>query len=367
MDLSKVKWTSKEYTLQEYVSKYIECFPGIIRVTEGFLGKQEIDSLSSSTVVRVHSLYKQVRVVAESKGGKLFSLPFNLKSLQFLVQGPIPVPVMQIPMTLEIILSKYNLPVTVRSSTVLSFKEKGDLQSQDELLSELTILDTYEESFLLGHPLDRGKLLIQEPIIIPMYMKELKLVLAIGYADGNDDTWNKICQTFKKQVEIEGNVTQIMLEEIFLLDKQHLTQQEPRYSTIEPIYIDISELQKNQRVQVGNKAQVTVAQKSSAQKADDKPVEYVGEPFQPKPPTYRQITEISDIPSDLHGLNIRQVCDCLVLLNMNQYVKAFLAAQIDGDLLYDLDREMMITCLGMNGLNVAKLLKFRNGWRPNLQ
>ncbi|PIO26620.1 hypothetical protein AB205_0068710 [Aquarana catesbeiana] len=92
MDLSEVKWSTFEYTLQGYVTDFQKSFPNIIKITEGFLGKQEIDSISSSTVIRVHSLYNQKRVTAETRSGKLFSLPVKLTRLKFLVpsvKGPV--------------------------------------------------------------------------------------------------------------------------------------------------------------------------------------------------------------------------------------------------------------------------------------
>ncbi|XP_053573250.1 uncharacterized protein LOC128663111 [Bombina bombina] len=363
MEISTPIWTSKEYTLQEYLSKYADSFPNIIKVTEGYLGKQEIDSLSSSMVIRVNSVYNQKRAVAESKVGKVFSIPFNVKNVKFLLaQNNASVSGIQ-PMTLEDILSKYNLPVSVTASKVIAFKEKGDQLSQDEMLPELTIQDTYEQVFLLGHPIDKGKLLIREPIMIPMYMTELKLVVAVGFADGNTDRWNDVCAWFTKQVTNEGNIAEIALEEIFLLDKKDLSPQEPRYSTIEPIYIDLSELYQNHKVQLENTETVTV---NPDQAYDVKAKENCTEPSLPQSQENKHFTNISDIPSDLHGLNVKQVCECLEILNMKQYVKAFSEALVDGHILYELDREMMLSCLGMNGLNIAKLLKFREGWRPNI-
>ena len=50
MDTSKLHWGHQEYNLGEFAEKFKDSFPKIINVTVGFLGQQELDSISSSTV-----------------------------------------------------------------------------------------------------------------------------------------------------------------------------------------------------------------------------------------------------------------------------------------------------------------------------
>lgn len=50
MDTSKLHWGRQEYNLGEFAEKFKDSFPKIINVTVGFLGQQELDSVSSSTV-----------------------------------------------------------------------------------------------------------------------------------------------------------------------------------------------------------------------------------------------------------------------------------------------------------------------------
>lgn len=368
MDPALVKWTATEFSLQGYVSTFRNAFPNIIKITEGFLGKQEIDSVSSSTVIRVHSHYMQQRVVAETKKGKLFSLPTNLTRLKFFVgQDSGPTKTLRLPLTLEDILCKYSLPVAVCLCSALSYKQKGDQKSQDELLRKLTLLDRYEEQFLLGHPIDKGKIFTEEPIIIPMYMTELRLVVAVGFQTGDNRSWATMCDVLTKQVQNQGNNANVAFEEIYMLDKKDISPYEPCYSTIEPIYIDISELNNKNKTPLENKGKCNAYQMLPVPMP--KPV--VGQPSQnatkTEIPTANDFSSINDIPKDLHNLTVNQVCQCLKLLNMNQYVEAFESAQVDGQLVYDLHPDMMKSCLGMNALNVLKFLKFRDGWRPNVQ
>ncbi|KAM5172417.1 uncharacterized protein ACMZJ9_005210 [Mantella aurantiaca] len=424
MNPAELRWSESEYTLQGYVAAFHSSFPNVIQITEGFLGKQEIDSVSSSTVVRVHSLYNQKRVTAETKTGKLFSLPVKLKRLKFLVpqtRGLTTTLKNKQVMTLADILAKYPLPVTVHTSTVLSYKQKGDMKSDYEMFSELTLQDTYVETFLFGHPIDKGRLFVEEPIVIPMYMTELKLVVAVGFQNGNAERWNHLCGLLTHQVKNFGKAANVTFEEILMLDKKDVNPQEPSYSTIEPIYIDISEINNDFKKPLDNKGNCNVYQYTiipelkqlqqtqnplktepqpvqshydlipelkQLQKAQN-PLKTESPPVQsqfnlipelkqwqqtqnslktePPPVQSQSFKSLHDIPRDLHNLTVQQVCECLALLNMDQYTKAFEASQVDGQLVYDLNPEMMESCLGMNRLNGVKFLKFRDGWRPNLQ
>lgn len=77
------------------------------------------------------------------------------------------------------------------------------------------------------------------------------------------------------------------------------------------------------------------------------------------------IERTSDIPQQLSGLSCSQMADCLRLLNMEAYVEGFLANQIDGKLLLELDESILTTDLKVSRLNARKLLVFAHqGWRP---
>ncbi|XP_078668825.1 uncharacterized protein LOC144910079 [Branchiostoma floridae x Branchiostoma belcheri] len=80
------------------------------------------------------------------------------------------------------------------------------------------------------------------------------------------------------------------------------------------------------------------------------------------------IETFSDIPKDVRTLNIAQMADCLRLLKLDKYIATFEENMVDGDLLMDLDRDMMRADLHMSPLDCVKLIKFRDeGWRPKDQ
>ncbi|XP_029431440.1 uncharacterized protein LOC115075287 isoform X2 [Rhinatrema bivittatum] len=270
-------------------------------------------------------------------------------------------------LTLKNILSTYSLPVAILPSLALTFKEKNSSYCEAQTMDVLTVEDTYEEDFLLGHPIEQGDLLIKTPIVIPMYMKHISLVMAEGFLQGDLEKWNTLCNFYDKQVQSKGNMEHYKLEEIMLLDKNDISKQQNLYNEVEPIYIDLN-------LFMEPKFEEYALDNFSEESKAGVTAEVVLPPLIPSPvmPTIpvsknQRIQHIKEIPKDLHHLDVEEVCDCLCLLNMNQYREAFREGQIDGQLLFDLDQEMMQKCLGMNNLHIAKLLKFRDGWRPNVK
>ncbi|XP_069480517.1 uncharacterized protein [Ambystoma mexicanum] len=362
METSSVKWAPREYSLKEFVRKFETSFPAIIKITEGYLGKQEVDSISSSTVLRVHSLYYQKRAIATSSTGKVFSLPIKLRTLQFFVGNSI-LPSERYTKAaryLEELLSNNNLPLTIVSSTALSFKEKTSSGANQHPLNVLTVSETYEEHFLLGHPVEKGNIQIETPIVIPMYMKDIKLVMAEGYLNENSEKWTHICKHFDRKVQAEGLLEHFMVEEIFLLDRNDVSRKENTYDEIDRIYIDIHSIEFQKQIAPPKAAPEPVEEYTTT-------INTTAEYTTPINTTAEYTTPIntSNFPEDLHNLDMQEVCDCLQLLNMGQYTAAFQKEQIDGQLLFELKEEIMESCLGMNKLHIVKLLKFRDGWRPN--
>ncbi|XP_078055960.1 uncharacterized protein LOC144480425 isoform X2 [Mustelus asterias] len=330
MQSSAIQWTAGEYSLKEFLRKFQTSLPKIVKVTEGFLGRQEVDTLSASTVLRIHCLFSQKRAIVECKNGSILSIPVNLKSMMF---------------------------------NVLDQKHKT------------------------------GELLIRHPTVIPMYMKEIKLVIAEGFSSKDETEWNTLCDYYNKVVNDIGNLDHFIFTDIALLDKDKLDQYTGEYAEIEPIYIDL--YSKN----LEQECQVVQTRQSLAEAANDDLVQSRGEhkpQVPPRPNTEtsssryvaapalrikpffkfsrrsnyvptekaKRIVSMGEVPDDLQHLSVDEVCDCLQVLNMGKYIEAFRAQQIDGHLLFDLDRDIMHNTLGMNNFHIIKMIRFREGWRP---
>ncbi|XP_078541340.1 uncharacterized protein LOC144826655 [Lissotriton helveticus] len=369
MDTANIKWGAREYSLKEFVRKFETSFPVIIKITEGYLGKQEVDSISNSTILRVHSLYYQKRAIATSVTGKIFSLPLKLKTVKFCVGHSTSRKDrdLQAGYFLEDLLSQYSLPLTIVSSTDLSFKEKKSSKATENILDVLTVSETYEEHFILGHSIEKEIVQIETPLVIPMYMKDIKLVIAEGYLQDRAEKWTTVCKHYDRKVQAEGLLEHFMVEEIYLLDKNNKSSQGNTYDEIERIYIDIHSSEF--RSQLGPMKPVPEIPPEYSTNLEEPVFRSQLGPMKPVPeipPEYSTNLEEPVLPDDLHELGVQQVCDCLQQLNMAEYTEAFQREQIDGQLLYELEEAIMESCLGMNKLHVIKLLKFRDGWRPNV-
>ncbi len=73
---------------------------------------------------------------------------------------------------------------------------------------------------------------------------------------------------------------------------------------------------------------------------------------------------VEDIPGELDGLSVSQVCECLSLLNMEGYIQEFRRQQIDGNLLKGLNESVLQREFSFTEFNASKLMRFVRGWRP---
>ena len=76
---------------------------------------------------------------------------------------------------------------------------------------------------------------------------------------------------------------------------------------------------------------------------------------------------LDDVPTDVSGLSVEDVLQCLGWLNLDAYVEKFRSEQIDGELLMSVDQQVLIEELGFKRFDAIKLEKFaRYGWRPKM-
>lgn len=81
----------------------------------------------------------------------------------------------------------------------------------------------------------------------------------------------------------------------------------------------------------------------------------------------KPISSFDAVPTDLAGLSVDEITDCLTLLNLDQHAAEFKANQIDGVMLKDLDQQILMEDFGMSRFDSRKLNKFvHDGWRPTL-
>ena len=78
------------------------------------------------------------------------------------------------------------------------------------------------------------------------------------------------------------------------------------------------------------------------------------------------IQDIEDIPEELNDMTVEDVCACLELLSMSEYSTGFRRKQVDGGLLIELDKDILLKEFNFSPFNASKLIRFTRGWRPKL-
>lgn len=66
-------------------------------------------------------------------------------------------------------------------------------------------------------------------------------------------------------------------------------------------------------------------------------------------------------------LSVDGVARCLELLDLNDFVPFFRRMTVDGRMLVELDRSILVDDFGLTKLDAIRLTMFVNKWRPNLQ
>lgn len=78
---------------------------------------------------------------------------------------------------------------------------------------------------------------------------------------------------------------------------------------------------------------------------------------------------LDDVPEnlDISQLSVDGVVRCLELLNLHSFVPFFRQMTVDGQMLLQLDKAMLVDDFGLSKLDALRLMMFINKWRPNLK
>uniref|UniRef100_A0A8C4QUK2 Uncharacterized protein n=1 Tax=Eptatretus burgeri TaxID=7764 RepID=A0A8C4QUK2_EPTBU len=138
--MENIRWTDKEYSLQEFEEQFAGKLPIIIKVTDGYMGQQELDTISAETVW-LNMIQYSKRLLAEDSTGMTLSIPLNIQKPKF-----------------------YSL-------SQHGCKEGG-----------------YDGCILLT----------LHPMVIPAYIRPLKVTVAEGLLDDNPDEWLNFCDYYQR-------------------------------------------------------------------------------------------------------------------------------------------------------------------------
>jgi hypothetical protein len=72
------------------------------------------------------------------------------------------------------------------------------------------------------------------------------------------------------------------------------------------------------------------------------------------------------LPKNLSGLSVKDVTKILCVLDLERYASIFEEELIDGAMLESMDEEILKS-IGINPFHVKRMIRFINGWRPNIR
>ncbi|XP_066278343.1 uncharacterized protein [Branchiostoma lanceolatum] len=222
------RWGQLTYTLKEFRDSFT--LPKIVKVTEGHYGNTEVESLAAGQIVRIHRQVRQLRVIAEDRHGRRLSIPADRKGVALfdVISGS---GNEEIGQDIVHILQTYTLPLRAQ------FSREIGLRSADrhgvQMFGELTLLETYEETYLQGNSYTGNKL-VETVLLIPMYLS-LRVAVAEGLLRGGDSDWTRLCQTLS---DITANTVRfddiVGNEDVSLYTKTSVEEHNNIYDEIEP-------------------------------------------------------------------------------------------------------------------------------------
>uniref|UniRef100_UPI00358F2FC8 uncharacterized protein n=1 Tax=Myxine glutinosa TaxID=7769 RepID=UPI00358F2FC8 len=192
--MEKIRWTDKEYSLLEFEEQFACKLPIIIKVTDGYMGQQELDTISAETCVWIQCKLQQWRILAEDSTGTMFSIPLKLQKPKFY-------PLSQHgckeegPFKLRSILIWKSLPLDVVTENEIN----SCVFDVPVLSGRLKLIKTCQVTFLLGYVInEKGILLTMHPMVIPTYIRPLKFTVAEGLLDDDPDEWQNFCDCYQR-------------------------------------------------------------------------------------------------------------------------------------------------------------------------
>ncbi|CAG2233977.1 unnamed protein product [Mytilus edulis] len=196
---------SDEYSARSFYEHYKDNLPQMVMVTQGYMGEGIFETFDRGQVFRIQTYTKQKRVIAlvvsGEKGmyglqGRQISIPADydvkfhvLKLGKFKVGKPA---------SLKEILERKELPLDVQ----FAGDEKVLIGSTARTASfTLTLVNTYEDFYLLGNAICDGKL-YDSVTAVPAYLPDLRfsIVKSIkGYSDDQYKTFMSVTDQFVKE------------------------------------------------------------------------------------------------------------------------------------------------------------------------
>lgn len=367
---------SQELVLPDFYDQHKDNLPMLIVVSGGYYGQTKYDDMSTDQVMRFHCCHSVRRVLAreptEASDIKLdyLSIPVNGDYLFQLVKTRTQ---KSEPMTMSEILEKTELPVLIQFSAEKIIPDEG--KNRDGSSASFLIIATHEEHFIQGNYLLNGKISKDTAAV------SLSPMISVTPLSGFVDKPKEEFESYLKELDdfVAKNCTyperncDLRIKKYNILDPE--IKEVVRSDAIFPtgIYGDMGDrlppppvparaksLKKKENVVNEDVYEHYVKIKDVHRTKNDPYTQIEG--LQNMSSVSDSLPQSSDnaalIRFNHANMTVKDVGDILKKLKLGKYVKRFKSEMIDGEILTELTRNILINDFNFSHIEAIRLEKF---------
>lgn len=387
---------SEEFDMAMFYDNFCHNLPKIVMVSQGFFGDILEDTFDRFQIIRLETISRQKRVVSKFDQGsqsKLLSIPFTYQEKLCVVQANGKCGKEKF-ITAIMSENESSLPVTVQfpRDRIITV---GSQSISTNHIPPLQLTQTFDEVYFLGNFINDGEM-STEVVHVPLYLPQLRLSIVSGIKGQPKDKWlsyqeelAKVAASIKYDPEFGNKDIALYDPTVIHSDKMYSYIEPERYSNIihlvkkaqhkfsDAVAPQTYDLQKTQssHTTTHDKSSYTLLQDHlSINQQDQNGMKAAT--FEVNTNLDIQASEnlentLESVPqdcsaSDIPNLNINQVSAYLRKLRLDKYIRKFREELIDGKMLLDLDKEILLEEFGMKRVEALRLLKFaKEGHLPS--
>ncbi|CAG2242270.1 unnamed protein product [Mytilus edulis] len=176
------------YSITDFIERYQMRLPKMAVVTQGFFGGTKNDSFSTGQKLRIHCVQTIPRLkaqIVDDHEGRFQ----NIKTISLPVSKT---------KSLKEITKKGEFPCKITFTETYHLNQRGDTSLRIDPTVSMVLEGQTDLRYLLGNPVT-GVELLNYPVILPEYIRELKLAAVIGIKGFDYKQWQQL-QTYMSDV-----------------------------------------------------------------------------------------------------------------------------------------------------------------------
>nr|XP_022309985.1 uncharacterized protein LOC111115428 isoform X2 [Crassostrea virginica] len=368
--------TSEELALPEFYAKHKDNLPMFIIVSGGYYGQTKYDDMSTDQLMRFHCCHSVRRVLAkeptEANDIKLeyLSIPVNSSYLFQMVKTRTQ---LSDPMTMSEILEKKEFPILIQFSTEQIIPDEG--KNRDGSPASFLIIASHEEHFIQGNYLLNGK--ISKDTAAVSLCPMISVTPISGYNSEPQEEFDNFIKEMDdfvaKNCAYPESNCDLRIKKYNILDPQ--IKDVVRSDAVFPsgIYGDTGERLPAPPLPARSKS-LKLKNPSNVQNEDDLYEHYVKIKDVHRSKSSESYSKLEELQSGesptsssntaalarFHNsnLSVKDVGDILKKLHLGKYVKKFKSEMIDGEILKEITRTILINDFNFSHVEAIRLEKF---------